>query len=127
MRQSQAQNAYDQVLTSVFIRHWRRGRREVPFTKDDLIDAAAAIGLRIENIADILYTYRSRSALPAALRAKGNWVIASRGPGKYAFVSVTGQVTIEIPEHAKVYPIPYAVPEIVAANLAKDEQGLLTI
>ena len=32
-----------------------------------------------------------------------------------------------IPESLKVYCIPYAVPEIVDQNLARDEQGLLTI
>src|SRR5206468_1783419 len=60
MRKSQPSNAYDRVLTSVFEKHWRPGSKDVPFTKDDLIDAAAAIGLRVKNIADILYTYRSR-------------------------------------------------------------------
>ena len=105
MRKSRYTNAYDRVLTTVFEKHWRPGSKEVPFTKDDLIDAASAIGLRIKNIADILYTYRSRSALPEVLRAKGNWVIASKGPGKYAFVSVKGAQTVEISTHIKVYPI----------------------
>jgi len=120
-------NAYDQVLIRVFRKHWKTGLAEIPFSKDDLIDAAAAVGLRIKNIADILYTYRSRRKLPDTLREKGNWIIAAKGSGKYAFVSVSGASIVQIPGHIKIYPIPYAVPEIVATNLAQDEQGLLTI
>ena len=120
-------NAYDCVLVAVFSKHWRKGSKEVHFTKDDLIDEAAHNGLRVKNIADILYTYRSRRPLPPELQRLGNWVIAAKGAGKYAFQSVTGNSTIEIPSHLKIYPIPYAVPEIVAANLANDEQGLLTL
>ncbi len=120
-------NAYDQVLSAVFAKHWHEGLTEVLFSKDDLIDEAARLGVRIKNVADILYTYRSRRALPEALRAQGNWVIASRGAGLYAFATVVGESKIQIPSHLKIYLIPYAVPEIVADNLAKDEQGLLTI
>jgi hypothetical protein len=45
----------------------------------------------------------------------------------YAFVSIAGESTVTIPASLKVYAIPYAVPEIVAQNLARDEQGMLTI
>ena len=120
-------NAYDRVLTAVFQKHWNEGLSEVLFSKDDLIDEAARIGVRIKNLADVLYTYRSRRALPIELKRHGNWVIASRGAGKYAFVIVSGESTVQIPRHLKVYPIPYAVPEIVANNVARDEQGLLTV
>jgi hypothetical protein len=34
---------------------------------------------------------------------------------------------VTIPDSLKTYSIPYAVPEIVAQNLARDEQGLLTV
>ena len=120
-------NAYDRVLVAVFKKHWRMGDLEVLFTKDDLIDEAARIGQKVKNIADILHTYRSRRPLPPELLQHGNWVIAARGSGKYAFQSVAGLATIEIPARLKIYKIPYAVPEIVASNLANDEQGLLTI
>lgn len=120
-------NAYDRVLSAVFAKHWHEGLTEVLFSKDDLIDEAARLGVRIKNLADVLYAFRSRRALPEAMRTKGNWVIASRGAGLYAFVIVEGESKIHIPPHLKVYDIPYAVPEIVADNLAEDEQGLLTI
>ncbi|MCE0498384.1 MAG: hypothetical protein LV481_10615 [Methylacidiphilales bacterium] len=120
-------NAYDQLLVSVFESKWRSGLKEITFTKDDLIDADARLGLRIKNLADVLYTYRSRRAFPAHIAEKGNWIIAAKGSGKYAFVKVTREALVEIPSTLKIFPIPYAVPEIVASNLADDEQGLLTI
>ncbi|MCE0522081.1 MAG: hypothetical protein LV480_04145 [Methylacidiphilales bacterium] len=120
-------NAYDQLLISVFKSKWRSGMNELTFTKDDLIDTATRLGLRIKNLADVLYTYRSRRAFPAHIAEKGNWIIAAKGSGKYAFVKVTRAAVVEVPATLKIFPIPYAVPEIVAMNLANDEQGLLTL
>lgn len=121
------ENAYDQLLVSIFKNKWRSGLNELTFTKDDLIDVAASLGLRIKNLADVLYTYRSRRPFPAHIAEKGNWIIAAKGSGKYAFVKVTQAAIVEVPSTLKLFPIPYAVPEIVAMNLANDEQGLLTI
>ena len=120
-------NAYDQLLIAVFKGKWRPGLNELAFSKDDLIDTAARLNLRIKNLADVLYTYRSRRPFPAQIVEKGNWIIAAKGSGKYAFVKVTQAAIVEVPSTLKIFPIPYAVPEIVAANLANDEQGLLTV
>jgi len=73
------------VLAAVFEKRWRKGLKEVLFSKDDLIDEAARIGLRVKNIADILYTYRSRRALPKALKQHGDWVIAPKARGNMPF------------------------------------------
>ncbi len=120
-------NAYDRVLIHVFEQHWTKGLQDVPFSKDDVLDAAAALDLRIKNAADILYTYRSRRKLPEAIAKHGNWIIASRGSGLYSFAKIVGHSQVIIPATLKVFPIPYAVPDIVAAHLPRDEQGLLTI
>src|SRR5437867_7087146 len=120
-------NKYDRLLASIFKQKWKTALTEVPFSKDEVIDAAAKLDLRIKNLADVIYTYRSRRPMPAEILKTGNWVIAARGSGLYAFVKIAGETTITIPDSLKVYPIPYAVPEIVAQNLARDEQGMLTI
>jgi hypothetical protein len=120
-------NKYDQLLAAVFKRKWIFSMSEVPFTKDEVIDAANELGLRLKNLADVIYTYRSRRPMPREILKTGNWVIAARGSGLYAFVKIKGETTVAIPASLKVYPIPYAVPEIVAHNLARDEQGLLTM
>jgi len=118
---------YDQLLAAIFKRKWSFSMPEVPFTKDEVIDAASELGLRLKNLADVIYTYRSRRPMPREILKTGNWVIAARGSGLYAFVKIKGETTVTIPASLKVYPIPYAVPEIVAHNLARDEQGMLTM
>jgi hypothetical protein len=121
------ENNYDRLLAAVFKKKWKASLSDVPFTKDEVIDTATSLGLRIKNLADVIYSYRSRRPMPREILAKGNWVIAARGSGLYAFVKVSGETTVTIPESLKVYSIPYAVPDIVAQNLARDEQGMLTI
>jgi hypothetical protein len=112
------ENKYDKLLASIFKAKWKSTLTEVPFSKDEVIAAAAKLNLRIKNLADVIYTYRSRRPMPGDILKTGNWVIAARGSGLYAFVRITGETTVTIPESLKVYPIPYAVPEIVAQNLA---------
>ena len=120
-------NKYDQLLAAIFKRKWNSSLAEVPFTKDEVMDAASELGLRLKNLADVIYTYRSRRPMPKEILGTGNWVIAARGSGLYAFVKIRGDTTVAIPDSLKTYSIPYAVPEIVAHNLARDEQGMLTI
>jgi hypothetical protein len=127
MMSAETENAYDRVLLRVFQKRWKPGKTEVPFDKDDVMDAAAALKLRIKNAADIIYTFRSRRKLPEEIARHGNWVISSRGSGRYALEQVGGAVLVEVPKTLKAFPVPYAVPEIVAAHLSRDEQGLLTI
>lgn len=115
---------YDKVIGALFKAKWKRGKTSVPFTKDHLIETAERLGIRIKNLPDVLYAYRSRRPMPAEIARTGGWTIVSTGSGLYAFELDLPE--IEIPEHLEEIPIPYAVPEIVEKNLAKDEQGLLT-
>jgi hypothetical protein len=127
MKSQTQENKYDRLLTSLFEAKWKAGLSELLFTKDEMIDAAERLGLRLKNLADVIYTYRSRRIMPKEILKSGNWVIAARGSGLYAFVKIAGETTVTIPDTLKIYPVPYAVPEIVAQNLARDEQGMLTM
>ncbi|HEX5223473.1 MAG TPA: hypothetical protein VFZ59_28185, partial [Verrucomicrobiae bacterium] len=95
--QGDKENKYDRLLASIFKAKWKAALTEVPFNKDEVIDAAAKLDLRIKNLADVIYTYRSRRPMPAAILKTGNWVIAARGSGLYAFVKITGETTVTIP------------------------------
>jgi hypothetical protein len=125
--QGTQKNKYDQLLASIFQSKWESSLTKVPFSKDEVIDAAAKLDLRIKNLADVIYTYRSRRRMPEEILKRGNWVIAAQGSGMYAFVKIAGETTVTIPHSLKVYSLPCAVPDIVAQNLARDEQGMLTI
>jgi hypothetical protein len=71
-------NQYDKLLASIFKRKWTLSMAEVPFTKDEVIDVANELGLRLKNLADVIYTYRSRRPMPKEILKTGNWVIAAR-------------------------------------------------
>jgi hypothetical protein len=72
---------YDQLLVSLFKKKWKPSLSEIPFSKDEVIDAAGALGLRIKNLADVIYTYRSRRPMPDKIRRTGNWVPSSPARG----------------------------------------------
>ena len=127
MKSQDTENKYDRLLASIFKTKWKTSLNEIPFSKDEVIDLAVKLNLRIKNLADVIYTYRSRRQMPPEIQKTGNWVIAAKGSGLYAFLKIVGETTVTIPESLKVYQITYAVPEIVAQNLARDEQGMLTI
>ncbi|MDD2763901.1 MAG: hypothetical protein PHE83_08025 [Opitutaceae bacterium] len=120
-------NRYSQIVLAVFRTRWTRGAEQIFFTQDDLIAEAKKVGASVKNLPDVLYTFRDRQPLPAEILKTGNWVIDARGPGQYALLKIEGPTKIELPSRPKVYDIPYAVPDIVAANLKHDEQGLLTM
>jgi hypothetical protein len=74
------ENKYDRLLASIFKTKWKASLTEVAFSKDEVIDAATKLGLRIKNLADVIYTYRSRRPMPATILKTGNWVSAG-APG----------------------------------------------
>ena len=79
--QGDKENKYDKLLASIFKGKWKTSLTAVPFSKDEVIDAAAKLDLRIKNLADVIYTYRSRRPMPSEILETGNWMIAARGSG----------------------------------------------
>jgi len=74
---------YDKVIEALFNQKMEEYTdqevSEIPFSKDELTDAANKIGIIIRNPPDIIYTYRTRQALPDSILAKGNWILRPRG------------------------------------------------
>jgi hypothetical protein len=121
---------YDQVIIKVFqglITHYGTDSNRLPFTMVDIRNAAADLGLVIQNFPDVTYTYRvGRSTLPAEIQAYGNWAIEGAGKGKYAFVKLTrDHAYIQIPTDFEITPILDATPLIVLKYQKSDEQALL--
>ncbi len=119
---------YDQVMHRVFERLLAAGAdaSRLSFTKSDIEQAAADLGLAIKNVPDIVYTYRSgRSVLPPAILAHGNWAIDGEGKGRYAFVQLTRSPYVDIPSDVEVIQILDATPQIVLKYQGTDEQGIL--
>jgi hypothetical protein len=119
---------YDRVIIAVFekLHKGNEGADSLHFTKEDVVQAIAELGLVINNVPDIPYTYRTgRSPLPDAILAHGQWAIDGAGKGKYYFVKLTRSPYIDIPDDIEITPILDATPLIVLRYQSSDEQALL--
>ena len=119
---------YDRVIILVFERLHTGHEDEVslPFAKSDVERAISDLELKIKNVPDIVYTYRSgRSLLPQAILTCGNWAIEGAGKGKYAFVKLTRSPYMDIPTDVEITHILDATPQLVLKYQGTDEQGLL--
>ena len=79
---------YDRIILEVFRRHYEEGDTLLTFPKDELQEICNTFGIVVRNISDIVYTFRSRRALPAPILTTGNWAIESAGRSKYAFRAI---------------------------------------
>jgi hypothetical protein len=117
---------YDKVIVKLFGKVYRENLDRIEFTKEQLVDVCAEVGIPIKNVPDILYTYRSRRSLPDAIAETGNWIFQGLGKGKYAFLKLKRSPHIDIPKDLEVIRIPDSTPEIVLKHCGADEQSVLT-
>ena len=121
--------SYGAIIERVFLDRYRPGDLEVEFVREDLIAAAAELGVPVpKNLGDVLYAFRFRRPLPQAVLetapAGSEWAIRGAGQAAYVFRLVT--VNRVVPSSSLMtIKIPDATPEIVAAHAMSDEQALL--
>ncbi len=122
-------NRYQKIIEKVFLDRYRPGDVAVDFVREDLVDAAGALDVRVpSNLGDILYTFRYRTDLPGSISSKApagkEWTNHGTGQSSYQFRLVT--VNRIVPNNALMtIKIPDATPEIVSAHAMSDEQALL--
>lgn len=67
--QSAQQNRYSRIIEWIFLAPYREGDRVVPFERQEIDQAAAALGVeRVKNVGDLMYSFRYRNELPQASR-----------------------------------------------------------
>ena len=125
----QPENRYIALIEEVFHQRFQPGQQEVPFHRQDLVDAAKKLRIRLpKNLGDVIYAIRYRIALPPSVMktqpAGMEWIIEGRGRSQYAFR--LGPVNRILPNpKLAVIKIPDSTPEIVTAYALSDEQALL--
>jgi hypothetical protein len=122
-------NRYSRIIEKVFSSSYRKGAREVVFSRDDIVKYAHELGISLpKNLGDLVYSFRYRAALPESIRKKApkgeEWIILPVGIAKYAFVA-TGLSNILPSPNLSVTKIPNATPGIIAMYALNDEQALL--
>jgi hypothetical protein len=122
---------YVSIIVHIFHKHWKKGAQEFEFHRDEMVEAATATGVdRPDNLGDVVYSFKFRNTLPAAIlktAPKGkSWIIEGAGRSRYRFRLVkVGGTTFEPREDIAAIKIPDATPEIIGAYALGDEQALL--
>lgn len=131
MPKKTAAQRYAPILVHIFQKHWKRGSEGVEFEREELIEAAATLGIRRpDNLGDVIYAFKFRRALPPEIiKTAPNgkaWILDSAGRSRYRFRLVaSGSVNIEPRADAAAIRIPDATPEIIEQYKLDDEQALL--
>ena len=122
-------NRYSALIEAVFLRHFTSNDQSFEFGREELVEIATSEGLAVpKNLGDAIYSFRYRSDLPDAIRAKApsghEWIIEGAGRARYRFRCVP-VARIEPRAELLAIKIPDATPEIIGANALGDEQALL--
>ena len=124
-------NKYERVIESAFRKRYKKGATNVPFTRDDLVEAHDELGLpRTKNIGDIPYSFRFRRDLPEFIRKaaprNADWIIIGTGSASYEFRLASPGKILPSTDRERI-PVLDATPEIVRQYApGTDEQALLT-
>lgn len=126
----QTSRVYVPILREIVRRKFTPGTQRIEFTKQDVEDVAADLGLKLGNAADVIYRLRSRTRLPDDILDLGFTILRGVGRGQYA-LEVGGEALVHLPEH-DVYDhndqTPLPVRRLLPEDLSElDEQGLLTM
>lgn len=124
-------NLYSALIRAIFARHYKKGKTEFEFSREELPQAAAKLGRQLpKNLGDVIYSLRYRTEMPAEIAATASsgkeWRIEPAGRANYRFK--LGRINRIVPDPAqKTIKIPDATPQIVRQRAMDDEQALLAI
>jgi hypothetical protein len=86
-------NNYSTIIEHIFLAKYKPGMVVVDFERQDLVRAGRKLGVAVpKNLGDVIYSFRYRSTLPAAVQDKAGtgkaWIIRPTGRAKYRFALV---------------------------------------
>lgn len=122
-------NRYSQIIAAIFLKTYKKGVIEIPFTRDEIVTTASKLKIQLpKNLGDVLYSFRYRSSLPESIIKKApegfEWIIRPAGRALYKIV-LTKQTFFKPTEHLAETKIPDATPGIITRYAMNDEQALL--
>jgi hypothetical protein len=124
-------NRYKALIESIFFDHWKKGKTEFEFARDEIKQTAGNLKIVLpDNVGDVPYSFRYRISLPESIletQPKGlEWIIEGAGRSQYRFKLVPA-TRIRPREDLLQIAIPDATPEVIRAYALDDEQALLAI
>jgi hypothetical protein len=127
--EDQQLNRYQAIIADVFKKHYRAGKTNVEFSRDEFVAIAESLTIKLpKNIGDVVYSFRYRNDLPQSIRTTAKngfeWIITGKGRGLYEFKQV--KIARIVPrDELLTIKIPDATPEIISAYAQSDEQAIL--
>lgn len=124
-------NRYSTIIEQIFFDNFAEGSSEVSFTRDEIVTVAERLNIRLpKNLGDVIYSFRYRTVLPDAVRAKApagsDWIIRPAGQARYKFVAVPAGSTRILPDALlEKIKVPDATPGLISKYALNDEQALL--
>lgn len=123
--------SYAAIIERIFLDRYKKGAALVEFSRQDLIDTAHRLGVSLpKNIGDVVYSFRYRRDLPAAIvktcPPNQAWFIFPAGHAKYRFERRAANPLVPRVDLQQI-KIPNATPEIIRKYALSDEQALLAI
>jgi hypothetical protein len=121
--------AYRKIIEPIFMSHYQPGARDFAFARQEISDTATRLGIKIpSNVGDVVYTFRYRDDLPAAITSRApeghDWIILPAGRGRYRFSATT--YSLVTPNAGLIETkIPDATPGLISLYALSDEQALL--
>jgi hypothetical protein len=120
---------YVQIIESVFRRHWKKGKTEFTFERNELAQVCEELKIKLpKNLGDVIYAFRYRKDLPKSILATQpadrGWLILGDGDARYRF-RLNKLTHIRPTNGLLVRKIPDATPEIITRYALSDEQALL--
>ncbi len=122
-------NNYSTIIEHIFLAKYKPGMVAVDFERQDLVKAGRKLGVAVpKNLGDVIYSFRYRSTLPAAVQDKAGtgkaWIIRPTGRAKYRFALVA-ECPIAPNASMAITKVPDCTPGVVAKYAFNDEQALL--
>lgn len=122
-------NRYSKLIEHVFLNNYTDGATEVSFCREEIIDAATALSIKLpKNLGDVIYSFRYRATLPDSITEKApegcEWIIRAGGRSRYSFVAMRNARFIPSSTLMNI-KIPDATPGIIQQYALSDEQALL--
>jgi hypothetical protein len=122
-------NRYSSLIEKIFTDRYEPGMKEVNFSRTDIVDVSASLGISLpKNLGDLIYTFRYRAILPESITSTAGpgevWIIRPAGMSKYRFVLIADHPLVPNP-NASITKIPDSTPGMIAKYALSDEQALL--
>lgn len=110
-------NRYEQIIERIFLDHYTEGIREIEFDRQEIRRVAEELGIELPlNLGDLIYSFRYRTDLPAAIQSKApageTWIIRPAGRSRYRFVARSPIVIVPNSLLAEI-KVPNATPGVI--------------